>query len=89
MVTLPLLLDEDLDATLETLSSQQGRNKADIAVEALRKFLLTNQQTEQRRRALQDPTLIALYQQLAEEDVALAEAGLADYVQGLEETDRA
>ncbi len=65
MKTLPVMLEDDVDAALETvLIRQKGL-----------------------RRSLQDPALIALYEELAAEDVALAEAGMADYQQGLELAD--
>ena len=56
-----------------------------MAAEILRKHI----QVERLRQSLQDPALIALYEDLAAEDVALAEAGMADYQQGLELAERA
>jgi len=40
-------------------------------------------------QTLQGPALIALYEELAVEDVALAEEGMTDYWHGLERVDRA
>ncbi len=85
MKTLPVVLEDDVDAALEDVSARQGRAKMDMAAEILRKYV----QTERLRQSLQDPALIALYQELAAEDVELAEAGIADYHQGLEEADHA
>ena len=85
MPTLPLLLDEDLNAALEAASAQEGRDKTEVVTEALRRYL----DFQQRSRHLLDPSLAALYRQLADEDVALAEAGIADYATGLAEADRA
>ena len=56
-----------------------------MAADILRKHI----QAERLRQLLQDPALIALYEDLAAEDVALAEAGMADYQQGLELAGRA
>ncbi len=42
---------------------------------------------ERLRQSLQDPALVALYQELAGEDLALAEAGMGDYQRGLQEAD--
>jgi len=56
-----------------------------MAADILRKHI----QAERLRQLLQDPALIALYEDLAAEDVALTEAGMADYQQGLELADRA
>jgi hypothetical protein len=84
MKTLALNLDDDLDAILESISSTQGRSKADVAVDALRRYA----RREGLRTALQDPKLQALYAQLATEDLALAEQGLSDYQSLLEQMDR-
>ena len=85
MKTLPVLLDDDVDAGLEDVSTRYGRPKMDVAADILRKYV----QTERLRQSLQDPALIALYQELVTEDVALAEAGMADYQQELERADNA
>ena len=84
MQTLPLVLDEELNAALEAVCAAQGRDKAQVAAEALRRYVAA----EQRSRRLRDPDLAALYHQLADEDVALAEVGIADYAAGLTEADR-
>ena len=80
-----LTVDEELDAELERVSTRKGRTKADVVADALRQYV----QTEQRRQTPFDPALIALYRQLADEDVALAEAGMDDYVRQLAEADKA
>lgn len=84
MRTLTLVVDDDLDTALEAASAKQGRDKADIAVELLRKSM----DVEQMKASLQDPVLVKLYQKLADEDVELAEAGMADYQKQLDEADR-
>lgn len=83
MKTLPVVLEDDVDAALEDVSARQGRAKMDMAAEILRKYV----QTERLRQSLQDTALIALYQELAAEDVEMAEAGMPDYQQGLEQAD--
>src|SRR5207244_859574 len=75
MKSLPVPLDDDLDAALEAVSAEQGRGKADLVVDIVRRYI----ETDRLRRTLEDPALVALYQQLAPEDKALAEEGLADY----------
>jgi len=73
MVT--LTIDEALDAELERVSTRKGRSKADVVADALLQYV----QAEEQRQALLDPAIIALYSQLVDEDVALAEAGMDDY----------
>jgi predicted DNA-binding protein len=84
MKTLALRLDDELDAALEAVCAEQGRDKVDVVTDIVRKFV----EAEQLRHALQDPALAELYQQLAAEDVALAEEGMTEYQQILDETDR-
>ncbi len=50
--------------------------------------VLLEDASERPRQSLQDPALVVLYQELAEEDLALAEAGMGDYQRGLQEADR-
>ena len=82
MVT--VALDDMLDAQLELVSSRKGRAKSDVVIEALRQYV----KTEQRKQQLQNPALIALYQQLADEDTALAEEGMDGYCQQLVAADK-
>lgn len=83
MKTLSLRLDDELDAALEAVCKEQGRDKADVVTDIVRKYV----ETEHLKRALQDHALAELYQQLAAEDVALAEEGMAEYQRILEEAD--
>ncbi len=85
MKTLPAMLEDDVDAGLADVSARYGRPKTDIAAEILGKYV----QTERLKQSLQEPVLIILYQELAAEDVALAEAGMGDYQRGLEQADHA
>lgn len=75
MATISLSLDDQLTAALESISSSQGCDKETLVAKVIRKYI----EAEQLRKALEDPELIKLYQELADEDVALAEAGMDDY----------
>jgi predicted transcriptional regulator len=83
MKTFPLRLDDELDAALEAVCKGLGRDKADVVTDIVRKYV----ETERVKHALRDPALVALYEQLAAEDVALAEEGMAEYRGMLEATD--
>ena len=85
MKSLSVVVDDQLDAALEAVSVGKGRAKTDIITQVLRQYV----QTEGLRQLLQDPDLAALYQELAEEDVQLAEEGMADYQRMLTEADKA
>lgn len=84
MRTLPLVLDDDLATSLQTISAGQGRAETDLVLDMLRRYV----RAEQLRQALQDPALIALYQGMGDEDVRMAEEGLADYARQLDDADR-
>ena len=84
MKTLPLDLDDELDAALDAVSLEQGRRKAELVVDIVRKYV----GAEQLKRTLQDPALVALYEQLAAEDLALAEQGMGDYSRVLHASDQ-
>jgi hypothetical protein len=84
MKSLPVPLDDDLDAALGVISAEQGRGKADLVIDIVRRYI----ETERLRRTLADPALIALYEQLATGDKALAEEGLAEYQQMLAAADQ-
>jgi metal-responsive CopG/Arc/MetJ family transcriptional regulator len=83
MVT--LTIDEALDAELERVSTRKGRTKDEVVADVLRQYV----QSEQRRQLQIDPALISLYNQLADEDIALAETGMNDYARHLAEADKA
>jgi metal-responsive CopG/Arc/MetJ family transcriptional regulator len=84
MKTLPVNLDDDLDTALDAVSREQGMGKAELVIDILRRYV----ETEQLKRSLEDPTLIALYEQLAAEDMALAEQGIGDYSRVLHAADQ-
>jgi predicted transcriptional regulator len=81
--TVTIVLDDELDAALEEICLEQGRTKGDLIVELLRKFV----EDERLRFELNSSELAELYQALVNEDVALAEEGMADYHRMLKETD--
>ena len=85
MKSVPVRLDDDLDAALEAVCAQQGRSKTDLVGEILRKYL----ETERLRRELQDPDLVTLYRQLEGEDAAIADQGIAEYQEMLKAADQA
>jgi plasmid stability protein len=85
MATLVLNLDDGLNAALEALCAREGRDKAALLTDILRRHL----DSEELRQCLSDPELKRLYdEQLAAEDVALAEEGMAEYEDLLREADR-
>lgn len=79
-----LTLDDDLEAGLEAVCAEQGRDKAALLNDIVRKYL----RSEGLKRALQDPELVALYERLSDEDVALAEEGFGEYPRLLEAADQ-
>jgi predicted transcriptional regulator len=85
MKAISLKLDDDVDAELEALCVAEGRDKSDVVTEAVRKYV----ETARLRRALEDPALIRLYEELAGEDRALAEEDIAEYGRLLKSADDA
>jgi hypothetical protein len=81
---LPVSLDDELASVLAAVSAARGLDETTLASDVLRKFL----KAEQLKRTLDDPALAALYEQLAAEDLALAEEGVAEYHQALEAIDQ-
>ena len=84
MKTLPLNLDDELDTALDAVSREQGVGKAELVVDLVRKYV----EAERLKSTLQDPALIALYEQLAAEDVGLAEEGITEYQRVLQTADQ-
>jgi metal-responsive CopG/Arc/MetJ family transcriptional regulator len=85
MKAISLKLDDDVDAELEALCAAEGRDKSDVVTEAVRKYV----ETARLRRALEDPVLTQLYEELAGEDSALAEEDIAEYGRLLKSADDA
>jgi len=83
MTTLQVPLEEELNVALEALCAAQQRDKVSVVSDLVRQFV----RSHQTKQALQNPELIAFYEQLADEDTALAEAGMADYQRLLAEAD--
>jgi len=80
-----LKLDDDVDADLDELCVTEGRDKSEVVTDAVRKYV----EAARLRRALEDPALTPLYAELADEDTALAEEGIAEYGRLLKSTDDA
>jgi hypothetical protein len=85
MKAISLRLDDDVDAELDALCVAEGRDKTEVVTDAVRKYV----ETARLRRALEDPALIRLYAELAGEDSAFAEEGIAEYGRSLKSTDDA
>ena len=85
MKAISLKLDDDVNAELEALCAAEGRDKDDVVGEVVRKYV----ETVRLRRALEDPALSELYQELADEDSALAEENIAEYGRLLKSADDA
>ncbi len=84
MKTISLNVDDETDAALTAVCAERGRSKTELVADVLRKYL----QSERLKRTLQDPALSKLYQELAGEDLALAEEGMSDYQRMLEQADK-
>jgi hypothetical protein len=84
MTTITLSLDSELSMALDALCAERGHDKGTLITDIVRKYV----ETERLKRALQDPALLTLYQELAAEDLALAEEGMAEYQQIVNEADR-
>ncbi len=84
MKTISLRIDDEVDAALAALCAEQGRNETEVVADVLRRYV----ETERLKRVLQDPALAQLYEELAAEDQALAEEGMSEYQQTLQEADR-
>ncbi len=83
MKSLSLVVDDQLDAALEAVSADKGQAKSDVITQVLHQYV----QTERLRQALQDPSLVVLYEELAAEDVQFSEEEMADYQRMLSEAD--
>jgi len=81
--SLSLVVDDQLDAALEAVSADKGQAKSDVITQVLHQYV----QTERLRQALQDPSLVVLYEELAAEDVQFSEEEMADYQRMLSEAD--
>ena len=85
MKAISVKLDDDVNAELEAFCAAEGRDKADVVSEVVRKHV----ETVRSRRALEDPALSRLYRELADEDNALAEENIAEYGRLLKAADDA
>ena len=85
MKTISFNLEDDLDSALAELCTAQGREKSQLLGDLLRRYV----ESEKLKRTLLNPELVQLYQELAPEDVELAEEGISEYRQILDQADRA
>ncbi|HEY3265625.1 MAG TPA: hypothetical protein VGM37_01765, partial [Armatimonadota bacterium] len=73
---LPLFPQLTPTGYLEALSAETSRNPSEIAAEATRLYV----GGDRLRRILRNPSVRALYDELAKEDAALAEEGIGEYL---------
>ena len=83
MTTIALELDEPLASQFSRACREEGHGEGEVATALLRRYL----NVAQLRQGLTEHRLAALYESLAAEDVALAEAGMADFQNGLRGND--
>ncbi len=83
MRALAVQLDDGIATALEKLAGDRGCAPADIAANALRRIV----EQEQLRQFMQDPCNEQLIRELDEENVALAEEGMAEYAEMLRKAD--
>jgi len=85
MKNLTVTLDDELDIALEALCTEEGRKRGEFESDVLRRFV----ERERLAREVQDPAWQAAYRELEQEDIAMAEEGMADYAEGLRQADQA
>jgi predicted transcriptional regulator len=84
MKNLTVTLDDELDIALEALCAEEGRKRGEFESDVLRRFV----ERERLAREVQDPAWQAAYLELEQEDIAMAEEGMADYAEGLRQADQ-
>ncbi len=85
MKNLTVSLDDELDAALEALCAERGSQRGEFESNVLRRFVAR----ERLARELQDPAAQAAYREVEQEDVEMAEDGMAEYAEGLRQADLA
>ena len=85
MTTIELILDGDWERLLNQISLRTHQGQREVLERVVHDYL----RTEALRERLADPILVSLYQELQAEDVELSQAGLGEYVAGLDAEDRA
>jgi hypothetical protein len=81
--TLQLKLDDELSAAFAQVCAKKGHDKESLATQLVRQYV----NREELKQALVNPDLSKLYQELQEEDQALANQGMLEYSQLLREAD--
>ncbi len=84
MKIIALELEDGLAGQFERACRSVGHGEVEVAAALFRRYL----EVERLRRCLVEQRLGSLYESLAKEDVALAEAGMADYQRGLTQADQ-
>jgi predicted transcriptional regulator len=84
MKTIAVQMDDDLNTALEQICAQRKLDKSQVAADLLRRYV----ETERLIGSLRDPALMTAYQELATEDVNLAEQGMGEFQQLLGEADQ-
>jgi len=83
MKAVTIHIEEELFNTLEEICDWKGQNESQVFIDALRKYV----EAERLKRSLEETALIKLYEELAAEDIELAEQGITDYQKMLREAD--
>jgi metal-responsive CopG/Arc/MetJ family transcriptional regulator len=79
-----VILDDELADALERVSRREGKDRNQVAADAVRRYV----QAQERTHVIIDQELKDLYKILADEDVELANQGMDEYADGLREADR-
>ena len=85
MKSLTVTLDDELDAALAALCAEESRQRGEFESSVLRRFVAR----EQLAREVQDPAWQAAYREFEQEDLEMAEDGMAEYAEGLRQIDQA
>lgn len=85
MKNLTVCLDDELDTALEALCTEEGRQRGEFESEVLRQFV----ERERLARQVQDPAWQAVYREVEQEELAMAEEGMAEYAERLRQLDHA
>ena len=83
MPTLSLTLDQQVIEALNTVAKTRGRDSTELAADAVRRFV----EQAQLRQFMQDPANAELLRELDEENIVMAEEGMAEYAEILRQAD--
>ena len=85
MKNLTVHLEDELDTALATFCAEEGLKRGEFESSVLRRFVARRQLA----RMVQDPEFQALYKELEQEELEMAEDGMAEYAEGLRQADQA